>query len=126
MCLQSPEMTQSTPTILLLAMIIILENAAAGDSYGPYKQVYPTTDLQQDPRKCSVSDNGTCPLYIALMIAFDGDATTSGVIPGIQVAINEINNDPSILPGYTLHYTLMATRVSQQFESCAITIGQKC
>ena len=60
-----------------------------------------------------MSENGTCPLYFALMMAFDGDFTNSGVIPGIQVAIDEINNNPSILPGYTLDYTLLATRVSQ-------------
>ena len=85
--------------------------AFVGD-FGPYKQVYPVSDLQQDPRNCSVSENGSCPLYIALMMAFGGDYISSGVIPGIQVAIDEINNDPSMLPGYTLHYTLMATKVN--------------
>ena len=106
--------------MLLLVMIILLFSqekiAAEESSFGPYKQVYPKSDLQQDPRYCSVSENDTCPLYIALMMAFGGDADTSGVIPGIQVAIDEINNDPLILPGYTLHYTLMATTVSKTLE----------
>ena len=103
---------------LWLVMIqLVLINSASGDNFGPYKQVYPKADLQLDPRNCSTSDNGTCPLYIALMMAFDGDFVSSGVIPGIQVAIDEINNDSSMLPGYTLHYTLMATRV------CELNLG---
>ena len=103
---------QFTRFRLWLFMIqIVFIIAVSGDNFGPYKQVYPKADLQQDPRNCSVSDNGTCPLYIALMMAFGGDFVSSGAIPGIQVAIDEINNDSSMLPGYTLHYTLMATTV---------------
>ena len=106
--------TSITISLLIMITIVFSEKGfAAGDSFGPYKQVYPKADLEKDPRNCTVSENGTCPLYFALMMAFEGDFASSGVIPGIQVAIDEINNDTSILPGYTLHYTLMATRVSQ-------------
>ena len=68
-----------------------------------YKQVYPGQGEDA---------NGTLPLYIAFLISFGGDYTSSGAIPGVQVALDQINADPSILPGYTLHYTLRDTSVS--------------
>ena len=107
--MMNAQFTRLQPWLLMIHLVLI--NAVSGDNFGPYKQVYPKADMQQDPRNCSVSDNGTCPLYIALMMAFGGDFVSSGAIPGIQVAIDEINNDSSMLPGYTLHYTLMATTV---------------
>ena len=107
--MMNAQFTRLQPWLLMIHLVLI--NAVSGDNFGPYKQVYPKTDLQQDPRNCSVSDNSTCPLYIALMMSFGGDFMSSGAIPGIQVAIDEINNDSSMLRGYTLHYTLMATRV---------------
>ena len=77
---------------------------------GPYDHVYPYVDIAR--KTCSVTDNGTCPLYIALMMSFGGDLDSSGVIPGVQVAIDEINSNPTMLPGYTLHYVLKKTEVS--------------
>ena len=109
----NPLIARLTPLLLLL-----INRETTGENNGPYKQVYPDVDIEQDRTNCSVSKNGTCPLFIALMMTFGGDYVSSGVIPGIQVAIDEINNDSAILPGYTLHYTLMATRVSQS-DNCS-------
>ena len=98
--------------ILLFAQIIFV---AAGQYLGPYKEIYPYVDITRDQQSCvpdpTAGGNGTCPLSIALMMSFGGDFVSSGAIPGVQLAINQINSDPSILPGYTLHYTLLDTQV---------------
>ena len=79
---------------------------------GPYDHVYPYVDIARNQQNCSVAENGTCPLYIALMMSFGGDFDSRGVIPGIQIAIDQINNDPTMLPGYSLHYILKKTEVN--------------
>ena len=109
--------------VFLLSQIFL----AAGQYLGPYKEIYPYVDITRDQQSCvpgtAAGDNGTCPLYIALMMSFGGDFVSSGVIPGVQLAINQINSDPSILPGYTLHYTLLDTQVLQYaLASCLIAI----
>ena len=86
---------------------------ATSQDLGPYKEIYPYTDITRDQQSC-VPDhaaNLTCPLYVALMMSFGGDFDSSGVIPGVQLALNQINSEPSMLPGYTLHYTLTDTQV---------------
>ena len=98
--------------LYLLSQIFL----TAGQQYlGPYKEIYPYVDITRDQQRCvpdpAAGANGTCPLYIALMMSFGGDFVSSGVIPGVQLAINQINSDPSILPGYSLHYTLLDTQV---------------
>jgi gamma-aminobutyric acid type B receptor len=40
------------------------------------------------------------------MQSFGGTYDGSGSIPGVELALDTINNDSSILPGYTLHYVL--------------------
>ena len=50
--------------------------------------------------------NGTTPLYFALMQSFSGGYVSAGGIPGLMVALDEINSNSTVLPGYSLHYTL--------------------
>lgn len=84
---------------------------------GPYKEIYPFTDITQNQTSCvpDPAANLTCPLYVALMMSFGGDFVSSGVIPGVQLALNQINSNSSMLPGYTLHYTLTDTQVTLFF-----------
>ena len=83
----------------------------ASYSYGLYDYVYPFVDITQNQTDCTIHNNGTCPLYIALMMTYGGEFESSGVIPGVQMALDQINNDPTMLPGYTLHYILKKTKV---------------
>ena len=66
-------------------------------------KVYPAPDEEKD---------GRVSLYFALMQSFGGSYTSAGVIPGIEVALDEINSNRSVLPGYRLHYYLSDTQVS--------------
>jgi len=45
-----------------------------------------------------------------------------GGIPGLMVALDEINSDSTILPGYSLHYTLSDTAVSLICECLQVLV----
>ena len=81
---------------------------------GPYIQVYPPVDLSQDQQSCSpqTSSTGTCPLFFAFIQSLGGIYDARGTIPGVQLAVDQINADPNLLPGYTLHFTLTNSNVS--------------
>ena len=85
--------------------------ATNNDDFGPYLEVYPPVDLSQNQFDCVPETNRTCPLYIALTMPFGGEYFGGGVMPGVQFAIDQINADPDLLPGYSLHYTLTDSQV---------------
>ena len=59
-----------------------------------------------------VNNNDTrTPLYFALLQSFGSKLNGSGSVAGLQVALDRINSDPTLLPGYTLHYTLTDSQV---------------
>ena len=96
--------------------------ATNNDDFGPYLEVYPPVDLSQNQLDCVPEINRTCPLYIALTMPFGGEYFGGGVMPGVQFAIDEINADPGLLPGYSLHYTLTDSQVYTMLCSCMIII----
>ena len=84
---------------LLLAFAFLL---SAGSSHSsPYLQVYPPVD-ETDERT---------PLYFAVALSFGGEYKSIEALLGVQIALDYINSEPSILPGYTLHYTLTDSQV---------------
>ena len=99
-------------TILLCGHFSCADHAGVND-IGPYDDIYPSIDITHDQQTCSVIVNGTCPLYIALMVSFGGEYNGRGNIAGVQMALDEINRDTTMLPGYTLHYTLKKTVVCE-------------
>ena len=55
-------------------------------------------------------ENVSQPLYFGLMMSFGGSLKSSGVVPGVQVALDIINN-MSLLGEHTLHYILYDSQV---------------
>ena len=106
-----------TSILIVLAAIANLGAAQLGSPNnsqiydGPYIQVYPPADLSQNQQTCSTQST-TCPLFFAFIQSFGGVYDGRGTIPGVQLALDQINADPNMLPGYTLHYTLMNSNVS--------------
>ncbi len=86
------------------------------DSYSvwPYLHVYPPTNTSIDQKRCvpGVEQNETCPLHVLLITSFGGSFVSSGIIPAIQLAVDQINARADLLQGYTLHYNLMDSQVS--------------
>ena len=101
-------MPPPTPLLPLLLLLLVAASALASNETTEefdqsfYKQVYPAVEDAMP---------GTDSLYLALVVSFGGIYTSSGVVPGVQVALDQINEDPSMLPGYTLHYTLRDSQV---------------
>ena len=86
---------------LVALAILQMTTQAFSSSPGPYLQIYPPVN----------ESDGRTPLYFALMLSFGGDFTSIGALPGVQIALDYINSQPSILSGYSLHYTLTDSQV---------------
>ena len=97
--------TNARPPITLLVLAIaasIFGDTTAGTRSYQYLQEYPPVD----------EADGRIPLHFALVLSFGGEYVSIGALPGIQIALDYINNEPSILPGYSLHYTLVYSEVN--------------
>ena len=93
----------SLPVALVLTACLVQSSWGQVLNNGSVFHVYPA--LEDAP-------SGTTPLYFALMQSFSGGYVSAGGIPGLMVALDEINNNSDVLPGYSLHYTLTDNAVS--------------
>ena len=82
---------------------------AARENFGSYMDVYPAVDLASAQLSCEPQRK--CPLFIALSMSFGLEYVSGGVVASIRYALDQINNDTSLLPGYSLHYTLTDSKV---------------
>jgi len=81
--------------------------------FGVYKHVYPPFNLSQSLEDCTPTENSTCPLFVGAMFSFGSIFNSSGALLGIQIALDQINDNPNMLPGYKLHYAVLDSQVSR-------------
>ena len=95
----------------IVAVVTVLHSTYASPSASwPYLQIYPAVN-ESDART---------PLHFALELSFQGEFVSIGALPGVQIALDYINSNPDILPGYTLHYTLTDSKVA---DCIAVILG---
>ena len=81
-----------------------------------YLHIYPPVD-ENDTRT---------PLYFALLQSFGSEYNGSGSVAGLQVALDRINSDPTLLPGYSLHYTLTDSQVKLEHSLFIYIVFKAC
>ena len=91
---------------LCCLLVSVLQQCVVSSSQWPYLQTYPPVN----------ESDGRMPLYFALVLSFGGNYRSIGALPGVQIALDYINSQSSILPGYSLHYTLLDSQVSVELR----------
>ena len=99
---------------LLAGVLVLLDlTISAAVQSSNCKLNYDYLDVYPDPA-CQDQTGVRTPLYFALIQSLPGPVSLidgSGTIAGVRVALDRINNDTSMLPNYTLHYTLDNSQV---------------
>ena len=98
----SPDRTMFWKLSYLLLLTVAFEAYLSLASQWPYLQIYPPVN----------ETDGRMPLYFAVVLSFGGAYRSIGALPGVQIALDYINSEPSILSGYSLHYTLADSQVA--------------
>ena len=91
---------------LVLILTIVLLRRCEASRYDPTNRIYPWP-LSAD-RKA---------IFFSLIVSFGENFNSSGVVPGVNVALDIINsNDSNLLNGYSLHYILSDSKVALPYN----------
>ena len=97
-----------------LIMIVLLRDGIA-TGYDPTERIYPWP-LPADRK----------PIFFSLIVSFGETFNSSGVVPGVNVALDIINsNESNLLDGYSLHYILSDSQVSFKLGSLNVRLSSK-
>ena len=92
----------SLSDVVTFLAIFVFFSGHASKQVGDFDSIYPSNVSLSDTRS---------PLTIALMMSFSGDYVTYNSLSGIQIALDLINENSSLLPGYRLQYKLTDSQV---------------
>ena len=75
------------------------------------------TVIKTSEVKCAQEDSNKRKLHFSFITALTGASTSSGGIPVIDFALEQINNDSRLLPNYTLLYkSVLDSQVCHSIE----------
>lgn len=104
-------------SIAILSIPLLVLLAVEASERDLYKDIYPPLFSLSSLNCSSSSHKEPHPLFITTLLSFGGSYVSSGALPATQIALDEINRDSTMLPGYTLHYTLKDSNVSSVIKS---------
>ena len=93
-------------TLLLLLSLVSQSGLLASAGVYNLEDPYPPED-----------SDSRVPLYFSLIQSFSGQYISSYSLPGLQLALDLINEDETLLPGYSLHFVITDTEV--RLGSCS-------
>ena len=111
--IKSNLVSRVVPAVFLALLGLGATGLHANSSNEPFA-IYPSLEAAAADDKTS--------LYFSLIQSLSGlDSVT-----GLQLALDQINGDPSFLPGYRLHYVLSDAPVSSQTACTSYCIIYTC
>ena len=94
--------TFALPTPVTAAVMVLLVSLRARGAPSLEEIRYPPVD----------GSDGRTPLYFSLIQSFSGQYISAYSLVGLELALDLINNDTALIPGYSLHYVFTDAPVS--------------